>query len=126
MKIEKIEIKRLHLPLKKPFEASFGVQTKRDFLLISVHGEGETGYAESVALPFPFYNEETTDTILYMLETFMIPMLLTKQIESPEDVSRLLAPIRRNNMAKAAIEGAIWDLYAKQQGLTLAQALTSP
>ena len=123
MKIEKIEVRRLHLPLKHAFETSFGVQTKRDFLLVSAHGEGETGYAESVAMPFPFYNEETTDTIIYMLETFLIPLVLTSPIEKPEDVARLFAPIRRNNMAKAAIEGAVWDLYAKQKGMTLAQAL---
>lgn len=123
MKIERIELKRLHLPLKDQFETSFGRQSKRDFLLISVHSEGETGFAESVAMPFPYYNEETTDTVLYMLETFMIPMLLTNPIEVPQDVARLFAPIRRNNMAKAALEGAVWDLYAKQQGISLAHAL---
>lgn len=26
-------------------------------------------------------------------------------------------------MAKAAIEGAIWDLYAKEKGMSLAKAL---
>lgn len=123
MKIEKIEIRRLHLPLKNSFEASFGVVDRRDFLLISAHGDKETGYGESVAMSYPFYNEETTDTILYMLETFMIPMVLSNKIETPEDVSRLFEPIRRNNMAKSAIEGAIWDLYAKQKGISLAQAL---
>lgn len=123
MKIERIDVKRLHLQLKNPFEASFGRLAKRDFLLIGVHSEGETGYAESVAMPFPFYNEETTDTISYMLETFLIPMLLKNPIEAPEDVSRLFEPIRRNNMAKAALEGAVWDLYAKQKGVSLARAL---
>ncbi|MGO0061970.1 o-succinylbenzoate synthase [Brevibacillus fluminis] len=123
MKIERIEWKRLHVPLKDPFEASFGRLAKRDFLLISAHSEGETGYGESVAMPFPYYNEETTDTILYMLDAIMIPMLLKSPIERPEDVDRLFASIRRNNMAKAALEGAVWDLYAKQQGLSLAHAL---
>ncbi|MED4586544.1 o-succinylbenzoate synthase [Brevibacillus choshinensis] len=123
MKIEKVEIKRLHLPLKEAFVASIGQQTKRDFLLVSVHSEGEIGYGESVAMPTPFYNEETTETVLYMLETFLIPILLNNPIESPEDVARLFAPIRRNQMAKAALEGAVWDLYAKQKGISLAHAL---
>ena len=38
-------------------------------------------------------------------------------------MNELFAPIRKNNMAKAAVEGAIWDLYAKRNQLTLAQAL---
>ncbi|MED4909438.1 o-succinylbenzoate synthase [Brevibacillus centrosporus] len=123
MKIEKIEMRRLHLPLKQAFEASIGQQTMRDFLLISVHSEGETGYGESVAMPLPFYNEETTETVLYMMEALLIPMLLKNKIERPEDVARLFAPIRRHHMAKSALEGAVWDLYAKQQGISLAQAL---
>ncbi|MCK9907349.1 hypothetical protein MXD63_46045, partial [Frankia sp. Cpl3] len=45
------------------------------------------------------------------------------QIERPEDVSALFAPIRRHHMAKSALEGAVWDLYAKQQGISLASAL---
>ncbi|WNC12981.1 o-succinylbenzoate synthase [Brevibacillus brevis] len=123
MKIEKIELKRLHLPLKEAFEASIGQQTKRDFLLVGVHGEGETGYGESVAMPTPFYNEETTDTVQYMLEKFLIPMLFSQPIESPQDVSRLFSKVRRNQMAKAALEGAVWDLYARQKGIPLARAL---
>jgi len=31
--------------------------------------------------------------------------------------------MRRNHMAKAALEGAVWDLYAKKNGVSLSQAL---
>lgn len=124
MNIERIELKRLHMPLKAPFVTSFGRQTKRDFLLVCIQDrDGITGFAESVAMPFPYYNEETTDTLWYMLESFLIPMLFSKQPNVPEDVSELFSPIRRNNMAKSALEGAIWDLYAKQQGISLSAAL---
>lgn len=58
-----------------------------------------------------------------MMEKFLIPRLLSHPIETPEDVDRLFAPIRRNNMAKSALEGAIWDLYCKQKGISLAKAL---
>jgi len=123
MKIEKVDLKRLNMPLKAPFETSFGRLTFKDFLVVSVHGDGFIGYGESVSLPFPVYNEETTGTVSYMLEEFLIPQLLDNEINTPEDVSTLFHPIRRNNMAKAAIEGAVWDLFAKQKGITLAEAL---
>jgi o-succinylbenzoate synthase len=123
MKIEKVDLKRLNMPLKAPFETSFGRLTFKDFMVVSVHGDGFTGYGESVSLPFPVYNEETTGTVSYMLEEFLIPQLLDNEINTPEDVSTLFHPIRRNNMAKAAIEGAVWDLFAKQKGITLAEAL---
>ncbi|MED1954510.1 o-succinylbenzoate synthase [Brevibacillus centrosporus] len=123
MKLERIEVQQLQMPLRFRFETSFGSTTIKDFLLISVHGEGAVGYGESVAMPTPFYNEETTETVWYMMEKFLIPKLFSQPIETPEDVDRLFAPIRRNNMAKSALEGAIWDLYSKQKGISLAKAL---
>jgi O-succinylbenzoate synthase len=123
MKIERIELQQLHMPLRFRFETSFGSTKIKDFLLLSVHGEGAVGYSEIVAMPNPFYNEETTETVWYMLEQFLIPRLFAGPVETPEDVERLFAPIRRNNMAKSALEGAVWDLFCKQKGISLAKAL---
>lgn len=123
MKIERIELQQLQMPLKFRFETSVDVMTVKDFLLVSVYGDGEVGYGESVAMPDPFYNEETTETVWYMLESFLIPRLLANPVESPEEVERLFAPIRRNNMAKSALEGAVWDLACKQKGISLAKGL---
>src|SRR5699024_8229375 len=35
----------------------------------------------------------------------------------------LFSPIRKNNMAKAVLEGAIWDIYAQQTNQSLAKAI---
>lgn len=51
MKIERAELRRSHVPLKAPFETSFGRFMFRDCILVGVSGGGETGYAESVAMP---------------------------------------------------------------------------
>jgi O-succinylbenzoate synthase len=123
MKIERIELKQLVMPLVAPFETSFGRQTEKSFILVSVTGDGVTGYAESVSMAFPFYNEETTETNWYMLEHFLIPLLFSHDISHPEDLSPLFKRIRRNYMAKASLEGAVWDLYAKQQGKSLARSI---
>jgi o-succinylbenzoate synthase len=123
MHIERIELRRLKAPLKFRFETSFGAVTEKDLVLVSVHGDGLVGYGESTAMPAPVYNEETTDTVWYTLEHFLIPLLFSREISHPDEVSRLFHPIRRHHMAKAALEGAVWDLYAKQQGIPLAKAL---
>lgn len=123
MNIEKIKITQLNMPMKSRFETSFGSIKTKDFLLISVDGNGQTGYGESVAMPYPIYNEETTETVRYMLHQHLIPQLKGKQISHPSELTEIFSGIRRNYMAKAAIEGAVWDLYAKQQKLSLADAL---
>src|SRR5690625_6144876 len=58
-----------------------------------------------------------------MMREFLIPILKENTINHPDDVSDLFKPIKRNNMAKAALETAIWDLYAKRQNQSLAKAL---
>ena len=58
-----------------------------------------------------------------MLEDVLIPLLKEAPIFHPEEVDARFKDIRGNEMAKASIEGAIWDLYAKQQSISLAEAL---
>ncbi|GKU81387.1 o-succinylbenzoate synthase [Niallia sp. NCCP-28] len=123
MKIDKIIIDHIKMPLVHPFETSFGRMLEKDFLVIQMYSGEYIGYGESVALPDPTYTEETTGTISYMLDQFLIPLLFRHTINHPDDITTIFAPIRRNNMAKAALEGAVWDLYSKQKGVSLAHAL---
>ncbi|MER1985716.1 MAG: o-succinylbenzoate synthase [Solibacillus sp.] len=124
MKITDITIRHLQMDLKAPFTTSFGTFTKKDFLLLEAKDEsGTIGWGESVAFHSPWYNEETLKTNWHMLEDYLIPLILHKEINHPDEVSELFEPIRKNNMAKSTIEGAIWDIYAQQTNQTLAQAL---
>ncbi|WP_217589507.1 o-succinylbenzoate synthase [Lentibacillus saliphilus] len=122
--IAHIQLRRMSMRLKHPFATSFGTIQDKDFFIIeAIDSAGRTGYGESVAFSSPWYTEETVETNLHMMQDFLIPLLKTNTLEHPDDISRLFAPIRRNNMAKAALEGAVWDLYAKQKGISLAAAL---
>ncbi|MCM3360762.1 o-succinylbenzoate synthase [Niallia sp. MER TA 168] len=123
MKIDKIEVQHVKMPLVSHFETSFGKLLEKDFLIIKIFSGEHIGYGESVALPDPTYSEETTGTVSYMLDAFLIPLLLKEEINHPDDVTKRFAPIRRNNMAKAALEGAVWDLYSKKKGISLSKAL---
>lgn len=124
MKITDITIRHLKMKLKAPFTTSFGTFTDKDFLLLEARDEdGTIGWGESVAFHSPWYNEETLQTNWHMLEDFLIPLLLNKEINHPDEVSELFAPIRKNNMAKSTIEGAIWDIYAQKTNQSLASAL---
>lgn len=123
-KIEKIILHRLKMKLNSPFSTSFGTMYDKEFFVIEMIDEdGLHGYGESVAFVSPWYTEETVKTTEHMLEDFLIPMLFQAPIQHPDEVYDRLSMIRRNNMAKAALEGAVWDLYAKRQNLPLAQCL---
>ena len=124
LEINKIVLRKMNLELKSPFQTSFGVQTDRDFMIIELHGDTHIGYGECVASAKPLYSEETVGTVELMLEEILIPALLNKKdIKHPDELNELFKPFRRNNMAKAALEGAYWDLYAKENNIPLHQAL---
>ncbi|MGM0775974.1 MAG: o-succinylbenzoate synthase [Bacillota bacterium] len=123
MDINQIALQRIKLPLKSPFETSFGKVTEKDIIIVKAYSGDKVGFAESVAMPYPIYNEETTGTVWHMLEKYLIPQLLDKGIQEPKDVSEMFSYIRRNNMAKAALEMAVWDLYSKLKGQPLSAVL---
>lgn len=124
MELKQFKLHKLNMRLKNPFRTSFGtIQNKEFFITEAIDHEDNHGFGESVAFASPWYTEETVMTNLHVMEDFLIPILKANEINHPDQVNELFKPIRRNNMAKAALEGAIWDLYAKRENLTLAEAL---
>jgi len=124
MKIERIELKEIRLPLIAPFETSFGRTSERRILLTRVYeASGIVGYGECTAAESPFYNHETIDSAWHIIRDVIAPMLLGKQLASAADVGPSLRRIRGNNMAKAAIETACWELEARSQGAPLYKLL---
>lgn len=122
--IQKITLHKLRMRMKNPFQTSFGtLQNKELFIIETEDAEGNRGYGESVAFTEPWYTEETVATTEHMLIDFLIPLLTEKPIDHPREVTERFAVIRRNNMAKASIEGAVWDLYAKRKNISLSEAL---
>ena len=124
MKIEEVIIYQVEMRMKTPFTTSFGTMQNKRFLVLEVRDEsGVIGWGEGVAFETPSYTEETLKTSLHMLEDFLIPKLLGVELTHPDEVYELFRSIRRNNMAKAAIEGAVWDIYAQQTKQSLAEAI---
>ncbi|WP_430791312.1 o-succinylbenzoate synthase [Virgibacillus flavescens] len=124
MSVRKIILHKLEMRLKFPFQTSFGtIQDKPLFIIEAIDDNGNSGFGESVAFSTPWYTEETVATNEHMMKDFLIPLLEANSINHPSDITDIFKSIKRNNMAKAAIEGAIWDLYAKQSGISLAAAL---
>ncbi|MFG6117911.1 o-succinylbenzoate synthase [Thalassobacillus sp. B23F22_16] len=124
MKVTEVVLRHMKMRMKAPFTTSFGTFRDKEFLLLEAKDEyGRSGWGESVAFHSPWYNEETLKTNWHMLEDFIIPDLLHKEISHPYEVTETLSYIKKNNMAKSAFEGAFWDLYAKQEGIPLAKAL---
>ena len=124
MIIKQITLRLMKMRMKNPFTTSFGTQHDKEFILVEVKNkDGLSGWGESVAFTEPLYKEETVKTNWHIMEDFLIPLLLEKEIEHPDEVSHRFAHIKGNYMAKSALEGAVWDLFSKEKGISLASAL---
>ncbi|MGZ5514096.1 MAG: o-succinylbenzoate synthase [Candidatus Aminicenantales bacterium] len=119
MAIDRIEIDLVKLPYVHFFETSFSRSYDRTFSLIKVCEGGVCGWGECVAEEAPLYSGETAETAWHIMKEFLVPLVLRKGLVEPEDYAREAAVFRGNQMAKAGIELALWDLKAKKAGLPL-------
>jgi O-succinylbenzoate synthase len=123
MHIEEVTLREIRMKLIAPFQTSSERMEERHIILVEAKAEGVAGWGECVAGDGPFYSPETTGTAWIMLREFVWPMLKGKEFAAAADIAGLLEPIRGHDMAKAALESAIWDAEAKQKGVPLAKLL---
>jgi len=115
MRVDAITMRELQMPLKHFFETSFGRVTHRRVLLITADCEGVEGLAECVAGEGPFFSSEWIETAWVTIREFLAPALLGAKLDGARDAGKLMARVRGNNMAKAALENALWDAEAKHK-----------
>lgn len=120
MRIERVELRLIRMPLVAPFETSFGIEEVEEHIILRVDAEGITGWGECVASSGPWYSYETNRTAWHVLCDFLLPMLFDAEIDSPPEVPALVRRVRGHNMAKAGLEAAVWDWFAKKEGKSLA------
>src|SRR6185436_608407 len=119
MKIENITLHHISMPLVAPFETSFGRETDRQCVIITLQAEGLTGYSECVATRDPGYNYETTGTAWHIIKDFIAPLLLGQDVQDALDFQARVESIRGHYLAKAGVEMALWDLLGKRDGKSL-------
>jgi O-succinylbenzoate synthase len=123
VRIERLELRLLRLPLVHFFETSFGRIHDKHFIIVRLEGDGAVGFGECVAEQDPYYSAETNETAWHIIVDFIAPRLLGAVFDHPRDIFPALKAIRGHNMAKAAVEMAAWDVYARQRGEPLGRSL---
>ncbi len=113
IKLDKIVLRQIRMPLVHFFETSFGRTYHRDILLVEVVADGVSGWGEVTAGENPFYNEEWTESAWLIVRDYVAPRLLGHEFNSAADVAARSAHIRGHNMARGGVEAAVWDLEAR-------------
>jgi O-succinylbenzoate synthase len=123
MKIERVILHQVRMPLVHFFETSFGRTTERQIILVEVVSEGVSGWGEVTAGERPFYNEEWTESAWLILRDFAIPHVLKNDLDRAACLGPLLSHIRGHQMACGGLETAVWDLESRLAGEPLWQTI---
>jgi O-succinylbenzoate synthase len=123
MKLQAIELRRIAMPLVRPFRTSFGVQSSRDVLLVRVVTDVSEGWGECVALAAPVYSSEYVEGAHAVLRDHLVPRLLAEPAVTARTVAPRLADVLGHRMAKAAVETAVLDAELRAAGRSLADHL---
>ncbi len=125
--VERVELRRVAMPLVAPFRTSFGVESERDILLVNVlataNGDAVSGWGECVALAEPTYSAEYVDAAQRVTEQHLLPRLAVVETLTAADVGRMLGAIHGHPMAKGAIEAAVLDAQLRAAGRSFADLL---
>lgn len=119
LKIDSAELRLVRLPLITPFTIATGTMHEKLFPLLTLRANGIEGYAEGVMDPLPDYLDETIAGSMMLLRDVLVPQLVGRSFESPAAVENLLTSWRGHYMARALVEMAFWDLWAKSLNLPL-------
>ena len=123
VRLERVELRRIRMPLVRPFRTSFGTEQVRDVLLVRAETADGEGWAECATEPEPRYSSEYTDAAEHVLEHHLVPRLFAAARPSAPMVGELLASVKGHRMAKAAIETAVLDAELRASNLSLGEYL---
>jgi len=123
VRIDRIELRLLRLPLVHFFETSFGRVYDKAFILVRLLAGGLEAWGECVAEAAPYYSPETNETAWHVMTGFLGPSLLGLDLDHPRHVFPAFRAVRGHNMAKAALEMAAWDLHARRESQPLSRLL---
>jgi O-succinylbenzoate synthase len=120
--VREIELRRVRLPLVRPFRTALGTDNERDALIVRVATEAGVGWGECVAPRDPFYAAEWVGGAQAVIREFLGPLVLGEPV-SADTVGTRLARVKGHPMAKAALEMAVLDAELRELGVSLAQRL---
>lgn len=119
MRISKLEIFQIALPLKEPFIISYHTYHEMPAVIVKIHtDQGIVGYGEAV--PDEHVTGETIHSVVANLKYKIAPTLLGQDPRNIKKVHQLMnEQIVKNGATKAAIDIACYDILGKVSGLPI-------
>ncbi len=123
MRIKRITLTHVRIPLHEPFRISNGEIAEKDGIVVAVEADELTGFGESSPMAGSFYSSLTPTSCWQELTTQLVPAIVGREFAGLDAASAWLDELPGSNFAKVGIETALWDLEAQRLGLPLHRLL---
>ncbi len=112
---EMFELRRLRMPLVRPFRTSFGTETVREVMIVRVVTDHGDGWGECAIESEPLYLSEFLDAADPVFSEHLAPRLFAAGPLRAERVAAILEPVKGHRMAKSALEMALLDAQLRAE-----------
>lgn len=121
--IDQITLYKIRLPYQRPFVTSRWRQEANESIIVRIDAEGLTGWGEVPVITTPYYSAETSNSAWLFLQDQLVPLLVKKRSICIETIEYSCDQFIGNALAKSGVVNACLDLFAQQEGLSLASFL---
>jgi o-succinylbenzoate synthase len=113
MKITKVRLGRISVPLRTPFKTALRSVSSVEDVIVEIHTDcGAVGYGE--APPTGAITGDTTGAIIGAIQDHIGKSIIGRDVDEFEDLLQIVQKcIVGNSSAKAAVDMALWDLYGQ-------------
>ncbi|MEX2287916.1 MAG: o-succinylbenzoate synthase [Planctomycetaceae bacterium] len=123
MKIDRIELFHVAMPLISPWRTAYGEDAAIHSVLCRMSSGSLDGWGESAPFAAPCYSPEWAAGVFSVNRDWLAPAIIGKEIESGDALQQRLAIFKGNSFAKAVLDTAWWSLFGKMSGQPLHKAL---
>lgn len=113
MLVDRIEIRHVGMPMPSPFRTAFGDEWTIESLLVKLGSGDVEAWGESTPFSSPAYSPEWAGGAFLVLRDYLAPAVIGREVASGEELQALLAHVKGNQFARAALDTAWWALAAK-------------
>ena len=111
--ITSIAIYHVTMPLIEPWRTAYGQDDVIGSILVKMDAGGFVGWGETTPLTNPTYSPEYAAGVFAVIKNILAPQIIGKNIETSKDLYREYDWVAGNFFAKAGLDAAWWDLYAR-------------
>ncbi len=121
MKIERIELFHVAMPLISPWRTAYGEDATIHSVLCRMSSGSVCGWGESTPFAAPCYSPEWAGGVYEVARQWLAPRLIGQDIADGRELQARLAMFKGNPFAKAVLDTAWWSLHSRMMNRPLAE-----